>query len=79
MNNSTAAAEQHNPTPSPWRSIEALAERLNSGAKHPTLTGHAIRHHVRNADQNGLAPHVRRLGRKILTNEPGFLNWLEGQ
>ena len=61
-----------------WRSVEALAERLNAGASAPTFTPHALRHYVRNADQNGLAPHVRRLGRKVLIHEPGFLAWLGG-
>jgi len=63
--------------PSPWRSIPALAERINAGADSPTLSAHALRHYVRNAHRNGLAPpHVRRLGRKILVNEAGFLAWL---
>lgn len=65
--------------PSPWRSIPALAERLNAGAAHPTLSAHAIRHHVRKAETNGLKPHVRRLGRKLLVNEAGFIDWLEQQ
>ncbi|MEA3273757.1 MAG: hypothetical protein U9Q81_00335 [Pseudomonadota bacterium] len=60
-----------------WRSIPALAERINSGADSPTMTEHALRHYVRNADANGLRPYVRRLGRKILVNEPGFVRWLE--
>jgi hypothetical protein len=30
-----------------WRSIPALAERLNAGASRPTLTSHALRHYVR--------------------------------
>ncbi len=61
----------------PWRSIPALAERINAGATHLTFTTHSIRHYVRNADKNGLAPHVRRLGRKVLINESGFLQWLD--
>lgn len=60
-----------------WRSIPALAERINAGADHPTMTEHALRHYVRNARSNGLAPHIRRLGRKILINEAGFLAWLD--
>lgn len=74
-----AARVQHElpELPSPWRSIPALAERLNAGAKHPTLTAHAIRHYVRRADKNGLQPHVRRLGRKLLVNEAGFIAWLD--
>ncbi len=59
-----------------WRSVDALAERINQGARKPTLSGHAIRHHIRFSDQNGLAPHVRRLGRKILISESGFFQWL---
>lgn len=62
-----------------YRSISALCERLNSGANHPTLTEHAARHYVRHADENGLAPHIRRLGRKILISESGFYEWLESQ
>lgn len=75
------AQVQHEPSrlPSPWRSVPALAERLNAGAEHPTLTDHAIRHYIRNADHNGLEPHVRRIGRKILINEPGFMDWLSGR
>lgn len=65
--------------PSPWRSIPALAERINAGADSQTLSAHALRHYVRNAHRNGLAPHVRRLGRKILVNERGFLAWLAGE
>lgn len=63
---------------SQWRSIPALEERLNEGATKPTFTSHALRHLIRNAERNGLAPHVRHIGRKILVNEPGFIGWLEG-
>ncbi|MGB5833433.1 MAG: hypothetical protein WBG92_15755 [Thiohalocapsa sp.] len=65
--------------PIQWRSIPALAERINAGAKHPTLSSHAIRHYVRRANENGLAPHIRRLGRKLLVNEAGFIDWLGQQ
>jgi hypothetical protein len=59
-----------------WRAIPALVEILNEGAKNPTFTDHAVRHYVRHADENGLAPHVRRLGRKILISQSGFMHWL---
>jgi len=59
-----------------WRSIPALAERLNAGARHETFSAHALRHLVRNGERNGLAPHVRRIGRKVLVDEVGFLAWL---
>jgi len=59
-----------------WRAIPALVEILNRGADTQTFTDHAIRHYVRHAAENGLAPHVRRLGRKILVSESGFHAWL---
>jgi len=61
-----------------WRSIPALVERLNAGAKKPTFTENAIRYHVRHRATNGLAPHVRHIGRKVVIHEPGFLDWLAG-
>ena len=70
---------ENTPAVNAWRSIPALAERLNQGAEHPTLTANALRHYVRTADQNGLRPHVRRLGRKVLIHEMGFIQWLDGQ
>lgn len=61
---------------SPFRSIAALTERMNEGAENKTFSEHSIRHLVRNADDNGLAPHVTRLGTKILIDEEGFISWL---
>jgi hypothetical protein len=66
-------------TTNQWRSIAAMAEIVNRGATKPTLTEHALRHYVRTAEQNGLEPHIRRLGRKILIHEQGFLSWLAGE
>lgn len=65
--------------PSQWRSIPALAERLNAGAKRPTFTEYSLRHYIRNAQRNGLAPAVKRVGRKILVNEAEFLAWLDSR
>lgn len=59
-----------------YRSVNALAERLNKGAEKPTFTTHSIRHLIREAKTNGLAPHIKRLGSKILINEEGFNKWL---
>ncbi len=71
------------PTPaplSPWRTVRALTERLNQGCEeYPIFTDDGIRHLVRNAATNGLAPHIRRLGKKVLVNEPGFMAWIEAQ
>ncbi|EGV32615.1 hypothetical protein ThidrDRAFT_1100 [Thiorhodococcus drewsii AZ1] len=65
-----------NPARHDWRSIAALAEIVNAGAKKTTLSEHALRHYVRHANTNGLGPHVRKLGRKILISESGFYDWL---
>lgn len=68
------------PAPSPWRTVAALAEILNRGCEtHPTFSEDGIRHLVRQAATNGLAPHIRRLGAKVLVHEPGFLAWIEAQ
>ena len=67
------------PIPNRWRSIGAIVERLNAGAETPTMTQYSVRHYVRHAHENGLAPYVRRLGRKILIDEYGFHKWLSGE
>lgn len=65
--------------PSDFRAINALCERLNAGASTPSFSTHAVRHYVRQADKNGLAPYVRRLGSKILISESGFLGWIDSK
>jgi len=76
----TASAVDTLPDHQPvWRSVGALADSLNAGATRPTFTEHSIRHYVRFAETNGLAPHIRRLGSKILIDEVGFLLWIAGQ
>ncbi len=67
------------PNPNDFRAIRPLCERLNTGAAAPTFTTHPVRHYVRHCQHNGLAPHVRRLGRKILVSESGFLAWLDSK
>lgn len=65
------------PAPRQWRTVSGLADALNAGSRRPVFTTHAIRHYVRFAETNGLAPHVRRLGRKILIDENGFRAWID--
>lgn len=62
-----------------WRSVNALVERINEGARKPTMTSFGLRHYIAHADANGLRPHIRRLGRKILISESGFYEWLNNQ
>lgn len=66
-----------------WLTIKLLA------AKEPSFTEAAIRNLVFKAAErkssfgaipgNGLGPHIRRVGRKVLINHQGFLSWLESQ
>ncbi len=63
----------------PWRTIPALLERLNDGTATPSFTPDSLRWYLRQSRNNGLEQHVRRLGKKLLINEPGFLRWLESQ
>ena len=62
-----------------WRTLKALHERLNEGAEQETFSLDALRYQVRNAESNGLAQHIRRVGRKLLINEPGYLSWIDRQ
>lgn len=63
-----------------WRSIPSLAYSLNDGEeKKKTFTEHSLRHYVRFASTNGLAEHVRRLGKKIIIDEYGFRKWIDQQ
>jgi len=73
------ASEARPSNPPIWRSVAALADSLNAGAARPTFTSHSIRHYVRFAAANGLAPHIRRLGSKILIDEVGFRAWIDRQ
>lgn len=38
----------------------------------------AIRMQIARAEQNGLAPHIRRVGRRVLINLPGYFAWIDG-
>ena len=67
------------PNPNDFRAIRPLCERLNTGAAAPDLHHPCRQHYVRHCQDNGLAPHVRRLGRKILVSESGFLAWLDSK
>lgn len=39
----------------------------------------AIRQQIARAERNGLKPHVRRIGRRVLINLPGYFSWIEGE
>ncbi len=62
-----------------WRTIPALLERLNAGSSTPSFTESSMRWLLRNARSNGLEQHVRRLGKKLLINEAGFLRWMDSR
>ena len=60
----------------PWRSVPALADALNNGADCPTFTVAALRNQLARRHENGLAPFVRKVGRKVIVSEPGYNYWL---
>lgn len=76
----TSAAKSLNDS---WLTIKLLAQA------EPAFTESAIRNHVFNAADrqsskglvpgNGLAPHIRRVGSKVLINHGGFLSWISGE
>lgn len=65
-----------------WLTVKLLSQA------EPAFTEAAIRNHVFNANDrqaskgtisgNGLAPHIRRIGSKVLINHGGFLSWIDG-
>ncbi|WON74536.1 hypothetical protein [Nitrosospira sp. Is2] len=65
-----------------WLTVKLLAEA------EPSFTESAIRNYVFNAASrhtskgpipgNGLAPHISRIGAKVLINHGGFLCWIDG-
>ena len=60
-----------------WRTVNTLAAEINQQG--PILSTHALRHYVAQSERNGLEPHIRRLGRKILISRSGFAAWLNGR
>ena len=64
-----------------WLTVKLLSE------SEPAFTPAAIRNLVFNAPDrrtskgiikgNGLAPHIRRIGAKVLINHAGFLSWID--
>ena len=65
-----------------WLTIKLLAQ------SEPAFSEAAIRNHIFNAASrksskgtikgNGLAPHIRRVGSKVLINHGGWLSWIDG-
>jgi hypothetical protein len=70
-------------TPPNWLTVNLLSEAV------PAFSPAAIRNLIfKSADRktskgiikgNGLAPHIRRIGAKVLINHQGFLNWIDSQ
>lgn len=66
-----------------WLTVNLLSEAV------PAFTPAAIRNLIfKSADRktskgiikgNGLAPHIRRIGSKVLINHAGFLSWIDSQ
>ena len=43
---------------------------------HPAYTAPAVRALINRAGENGLAPHIYRVGRRVLIDLPGFEAWV---
>ncbi len=66
-----------------WLTVNLLSEAV------PAFSPAAIRNLIfKSADRktskgiikgNGLAPHIRRIGAKVLVNHQGFLSWIDNQ
>ena len=66
-----------------WLTVKLLSQAM------PAFSTAAIRNLVFNAPDrktsrgiikgNGLAPHIRRIGAKVLINREGFLSWIDSQ
>jgi hypothetical protein len=72
-----------NTTQQNWLTVKLLSQAT------PAFSAAAIRNLVFNAADrktskgiikgNGLAPHIRRVGAKVLINHAGFLSWIDAQ
>lgn len=47
--------------------------------KHPSFPEGGLRFMIFNASRNGLAPAIKRVGRKVLIDETAFFAWVEDQ
>jgi hypothetical protein len=72
-----------NTTQQNWLTVKLLSQAT------PAFSAAAIRNLVFNATDrktskgiikgNGLAPHIRRIGAKVLISHEGFLSWIDAQ
>lgn len=56
-----------------WTTVNQLAAMPEV----PFTVG-AIRMQIARAEQNGLAPCIRRVGRRVVINLPGYFDWIDG-
>ncbi len=56
-----------------WGTVKQLSQL------EPSFSEHALRWHIFQGKQNGLEPHIRRIGRKVLINVTGFRQWIANQ
>ena len=69
--------------PHPVSALDNPALRLGDTAaickEHPALTPPAVRSLIHRAKENGLAPHVYRIGRRVYLDLNGFQRWVREQ
>ena len=57
-----------------WSTVEGLVDRYSDKFTEPQL-----RWALRYRDENGLAEHVTRMGRRLYIHIPGFTDWFQSQ
>lgn len=55
-----------------WQSLSKFL------AEHQNFKENTLRWAIRQKHKNGLAPHVRKFGKEVYLNVPGFTKWFHG-
>ena len=74
-NHLAAAAAESRPDAPPLR----LGDVHDLNREHPAVTVAAARALIQRAEQNGLAKHVYRVGRRVYIDLDGFQQWVRSQ
>ncbi|MEP6605587.1 MAG: hypothetical protein ABJA60_05670 [Nitrosospira sp.] len=66
-----------------WVTVKKLAEYEKDGSSEAAIRNQIFNAKSRESSKgtipgNGLAPHIRRIGSKVLINHGGYLSWIDG-
>jgi hypothetical protein len=59
-------------------SLNEFSSPQNIVSKNPSITLGQLRTWLQRRQENGLAPHVKKLGKRILIHESGLAQWING-